>query len=130
MKEFFFGELNFPGWGQLLTNLLVWALFVFLIIWILKLAINKFRKPNLKYRNEKFYMVRDLFLQITKMESLIAFMIVFAIYAGFWEWVVRLENYDWTNWETYLAALPQIMTFTIVVVIFFVKLFKFKNAYK
>lgn len=128
--EIFFGELKFAGWGQLLLNLFIWALIVALVIWLIKLIINKFRNPELKYKNEKFYMVRDLFLHITDIECLIIFMIVFAVYAGFWEWIVRLENYDWTILDTFLAASPQILTFIIVIIIFFVKLYKFRQPYK
>ena len=130
MKEIFFGELTFPGWDQLLIKLAVWALIVALVIWLLNLIINKFRNPELKYKHEKFYMVRDLFLHITDMECLIAFMLVFAAYAGFWEWIVRLENYDWTILDTYLAASPQILTFIFIIILFFVKLSKFKQPYK
>lgn len=130
MKDIFFGELKFPGWEQLLINLVIWVLFVAIVIWLIRLVFNKFRSAELTNKNEKFYMVRDLFLQLTDIESLIAFMFVFAVYAGFWEWIVRIENYDWTLYDTYLAASSQILTFIIIIVIFSIKLIKFRKPYK
>ena len=130
MKEVFFGELTFTGWDQLLIKLAIWVFTVALVLWLLRLIINKFRIPELNYKDEKFYMVRDLFLHITAIECLVAFTFVYTVYAGFWEWIVRLENYDWNILDTFLAASPQILTYLIIIIVFFVKLYKFRQPFK
>lgn len=131
-KDFFFGELTYTGLTDILIKLLIWAVCVILIIWFIRIIINwqAIRQTDITYKEKKYSLVRDLFLRFTAMECLIVFMVVFAVYAGLWEWKVRLENYNWMKWQTYIGALPQILTFLGIIIIFSIRYNKFRKPLK
>ena len=131
-KDFFFGELTYIGVTDIIFKLLVWGAFIILTIWFIRMIINwkTIRHTHISYKEKKYYLVRDLFLRFTAMECLIIFMITFAIYAGFWAWTIRLENYNGTKWQTYIGALPQILTFLGIIIMFFTRYNKFRKPLK
>ena len=130
LKNAFFGELEYNGFSDLLFKLLIWAVMVIIVLYFIRLFLNAFRKQNVKYKGKSYYMVRDLFLEITSLECIVGFIILFTIYVGFWEWNVRLEQYDWSKWQTYVSAFPQIITYIFIIILFTFRYNNFRNPLK
>jgi len=106
---------------------IVWPFALVLVLYILRFLYNMVRSKYLIYKKQSYYMVRDLFLSLAGMEYLIVFNLLFAIYLGFWFFLVKPVSADWTTLPPYLIVLPQVVTIITTFVLFFIRYNKFRN---
>lgn len=129
MYEVFFHQMKWEN--DVYIMYIVWLIFVPLLLYITRCIYNKVRPTKLSYDGGRYYMVRDLFLNIAGMEYLILASVLYSIYLGFWAWSVNPFSVDWgwpwDNWVPYLIVLPQVLAAALMVVLFFIRYTKFRK---
>lgn len=110
---------------------IAWLLLFPLILYVIRYLYGKFRPVKLSYKWKKYYMVRDLFLNIVGLEYLIIVSILFSIYLGIWAWKVNPASITWEwPWENavpYLIILPQLLAAVLIIVLFYMRYVKFRK---
>lgn len=122
LYDFFFSYETFqliPFITKLILFTLVSLILVFIVWFILIKTI--FRERAL---------LRENIVKLALLWSVNIFFIFFSIYLYFFLRYVGIENIIWTNWNTYLILLPQIMVFILFMIFGIVSINKEINLLK
>lgn len=109
---------------------IVWVLLIPVCLWLIRFVHKYLRKKKMRYKGGIYMPCRDLFMQMNGYEYLIVAIVFYAIYLGFWAWMVNPANADWLDWKTYCIILPQIATLVVIVVMFIYRYTNFRKPYK
>lgn len=129
MYDYFFHSLTWDN--DVYIMYVVWAILIPVSLYLIRFLYKTARKPKLRSKKDEYYLVRDLFLDISGQEYLIIFVVLYAIYLGVWAFLVApfSQKDVWTDWHTYLIILPQVVTLIALIVIFFSRNNKFSKHY-
>ena len=127
MEKIFFHPMEWDN--DVYIMYIVWPFALVLVLYIFRFLYNLVRPKNLIYKRQKYYMVRDMFLSLGGMEYLVVFILLFAVYLFFWAYKVKpsISKVDWTDWNSYLIILPQVLTVISLIIVFFVRYTKFRK---
>lgn len=129
MYDYFFHSLKWDN--DVYIMYIVWAILIPVSFYLIRFLYKTIRKPKLRSRYGEYYTIRDLFLTITGQEYLVLYVMLYAIYLGFWAYQVApfTQKDVWSDWHTYLIILPQFGTLVAIVVLFFVRNNKFSKQF-
>lgn len=110
LYDFFFGFEPSFRWISLLTKALLFMLLGTGMCYVLWFVASKFL-----YRKSSF--MREHIVQLAMVWAIVFYIIVFSFYCFFFFKFVGFENIAWENWKTYIALLPQLLTFVVCLVV-------------
>lgn len=129
MYKFFFHDLT---WGNdVFVMYAIWAILIPLFLYVIRFIYKSVRPTKMKYQGSQYYLVRDVFLKLGGFEYLIVVTILYAIYLGFWAYLVNpfADGSNWASWQTYLIVLPQFATLIAIIVMFCIRYTKFRKPF-
>ena len=115
--------------NDIVPMLIIWAILIPLSLWLIRLAYKSVRRTTMIYQNTEVYLCRDLFLSLGGFEYLIIVVILSAVYFGFWGYYTLPFSAAWSNWRTWVIALPQLSLLLTIIVIFFIRYTNFRKPY-
>lgn len=128
LKNYFgyLAKISFVNWQETFIKLFILMAMVFVLLWLMHAIFNRFGMGN----KQEYKAIRDFNLDVN---LLWAFGIVFALFSGFWTYVlfhngINALKYDQSTF--WLGLVPILTNYLILIVLFIIHYLKTNKKIK
>ena len=127
LESIFFHPLSWDN--DMYYVYVAWGIIALFSFWFVRFLHKSFRQKNMKYKDGIYYFCRDIFMCLNGYEYLIFVVLLLASYLGLWAYYVNPSKADWSNYQTYMVILPQLIVLLTTITLFFFRYIKFRKPY-